>query len=67
MGKTEIETRSKHNQHSIVVVPKHSEGISVIRPLVTFGYDDAPNGHAEVRKTLQYGFEDWCSGYSNLI
>jgi acyl-CoA dehydrogenase len=33
---------------SIVVLPLPYPGISLIRPLTVFGYDDAPHGHAEV-------------------
>ncbi len=37
-----------HNRHSIFLVPFEDPGITVIRPLHVFGYDDAPSGHAEV-------------------
>ena len=39
---------SKHNQHTIVLVPLPHPNIRVIRALTVFGYDDAPFGHAEV-------------------
>lgn len=42
------ESSSKHNQHTIVLVPMPHPKIRVIRPLTVFGYDDAPFGHAEV-------------------
>jgi len=29
-------------------VPKNTPGISLVRPLTTLGYDDAPLGHAEI-------------------
>lgn len=29
-------------------MPMNSAGVSVVRPLTVFGYDDAPHGHAEV-------------------
>ncbi len=38
----------RHRQHSMVLVPADSEGITTHRPLTVFGYDDAPHGHSEV-------------------
>lgn len=40
---------ARHAQHSMIVVPADSPGITVVRPLSVFGYDDAPHGHMEVR------------------
>ena len=37
-----------HRRHSIFLVPMDSPGITVVRPLYVFGFDDAPGGHAEV-------------------
>ncbi len=48
MGKTDPENPSRHLQQSQVLVPKETEGVNIIRPLTTFGYDDAPVGHAEI-------------------
>jgi acyl-CoA dehydrogenase len=50
MGKTDPHA-PKHAQQSMVVVPAHTPGIEVIRPLSVFGYDDAPHGHMEIRLT----------------
>jgi acyl-CoA dehydrogenase len=47
MGKTDPEA-PKHSQQSMVVVPAETPGITVLRALNVFGYDDAPHGHAEV-------------------
>jgi acyl-CoA dehydrogenase len=48
MGKTDPNNPNRHRQHSLVIVPANTPGITVVRPLTVFGYDDAPNGHSEV-------------------
>ncbi len=47
MGKTDPNA-PKHLQQSMVVVPANTPGITVVRPVSVFGYDDAPHGHGEV-------------------
>jgi acyl-CoA dehydrogenase len=47
MGKTDPQA-PRHSQQSMIVVPAHTPGITVLRPLTVFGYDDAPHGHMEV-------------------
>jgi acyl-CoA dehydrogenase len=47
MGKTDA-TAPKHSQQSMIVVPAEAPGITILRPLSVFGYDDAPHGHMEV-------------------
>jgi acyl-CoA dehydrogenase len=47
MGKTDPDA-PKHSQQSMVLVPADTPGITVLRPLQVFGYDDAPHGHMEV-------------------
>jgi acyl-CoA dehydrogenase len=38
-----------HARHSMILVPADTPGVTVLRPLLVFGYDDAPHGHAEVQ------------------
>ena len=48
MGKSDPENPDRHRQQTQLLVPKDTQGISIVRPLTTLGYDDAPQGHAEV-------------------
>ena len=47
MGKTDT-SAARHEQQSQVLVPLDAPGITKIRALKVFGYDDAPHGHYEV-------------------
>ncbi|PKA48392.1 Isovaleryl-CoA dehydrogenase 1, mitochondrial [Apostasia shenzhenica] len=47
MGKTNINA-AKHKQQSMILVDINTPGVRIIRPLLVFGFDDAPHGHAEV-------------------
>ncbi len=47
MGKTDP-SAPKHLAQSMVLVPMEAAGITMVRPLTVFGYDDAPHGHAEL-------------------
>ncbi|HXO64124.1 MAG TPA: acyl-CoA dehydrogenase family protein [Steroidobacteraceae bacterium] len=48
MGKTDAGNPDRHRQQSMVIVPRDARGVSVLRHLNVFGYDDAPHGHGEV-------------------
>jgi len=47
MGKTDADA-PRHAQQSMVLVPRDTPGVTIVRPLTVFGYDDAPHGHMEV-------------------
>ena len=47
MGKTDADA-PRHSQQSMVLVPADTKGITVVRPLQVFGFDDAPHGHCEI-------------------
>ncbi|XP_049726834.1 acyl-CoA dehydrogenase family member 11 [Elephas maximus indicus] len=49
MGRTENSSKSRHKQHSMILVPINTPGVEVIRPLSVFGYmDNLHGGHFEV-------------------
>ena len=50
MGKTD-ENAEIHKQQSMILVSMDAEGVKVERNLDVFGFDDAPNGHAEISFT----------------
>ncbi len=47
MGKTDP-SAEKHQQQSMILVPKDTPGITLVRSLNVYGYDHAPHGHFEI-------------------
>lgn len=47
MGKTDPEAQ-RHVQQSMILVPKNTPGVSIVRPLHAMGGYDSPGGHAEI-------------------
>ena len=48
MGKSDPDNPGRHKQQTQVLVPRDTPGVTLVRPLTTLGYDDAPLGHAEI-------------------
>ena len=50
MGKTD-KNADRHAQQSMILVPKNTPGVEIIRPLYAMGSVDSPGGHAEIQLT----------------
>uniref|UniRef100_F6PNW9 Acyl-CoA dehydrogenase family member 11 n=1 Tax=Ciona intestinalis TaxID=7719 RepID=F6PNW9_CIOIN len=48
MGRTGGLNTHKHKSHSMIVVPFDTPGVTRVRNLTVFGYDEAPSGHSEM-------------------
>ncbi|MFQ5437207.1 MAG: acyl-CoA dehydrogenase family protein [Paracoccaceae bacterium] len=51
MVKTPDESRHKHAQHSMILVPADTPGVEKLRAMEVYGQDDAPHGHLHIRFT----------------
>ncbi|MCO6188282.1 acyl-CoA dehydrogenase family protein [Rhizobium sp. L1K21] len=55
------EERGPHQQHSMILVPAGTPGVTILRAMEVFGDDDAPHGHMHIR------FENVRVPASNLL
>lgn len=53
--------KSRHTNHSMIVVPADTPGITVVRAMEVYGHDDAPHGHMHIR------FEDVAIPCENML
>jgi acyl-CoA dehydrogenase len=61
MGKTDPQNPDGHKQQSMILIPRDAPGVTLVRMLDVFGYDDAPHGHGELQ------FENVRVPASNLL
>jgi alkylation response protein AidB-like acyl-CoA dehydrogenase len=48
MGRTKDDSKDRHHQHTMVLVPLDATGVEIRRMLPVFGEYDEPHGHGEV-------------------
>ncbi|PLP57080.1 acyl-CoA dehydrogenase [Mesorhizobium loti] len=49
MVKTGGDSEPRHKQHSMILVPADSKGVTKVRAMQVYGDDDAPHGHMHLR------------------
>lgn len=48
MGKSDPDNADRHKQQSMIIVPKDTPGVTVVRDMPVYGYYHAPKGHPEI-------------------
>ena len=48
MGQSAPDHADPHLRQSMILVPKATPGVRIVRDIQVMGYDDAPNGHPEI-------------------
>ncbi|WP_136415197.1 acyl-CoA dehydrogenase family protein [Herbaspirillum sp. ST 5-3] len=48
MGKTDPHNPDRHRQQSMILVPKDTPGVTIVRDMALYGFMDPPAGHPEV-------------------